>query len=111
MTPDALRLADPQLAELLTARLAVVEQRLREAVAHSDALAGATSRHLVDAGGKRIRPLLTLLCAELGDADRPQVVDAAAVVELTHLATLYHDDVMDSAPVGRGGPAAPAGGG
>ena len=106
MTPDALRLADPQLAELLTARLAVVEQRLREAVAHSDALAGATSRHLVDAGGKRIRPLLTLLCAELGDADRPQVVDAAAVVELTHLATLYHDDVMDSAPVRRGAPSA-----
>lgn len=107
MTPtSALPVADPQLAELLTGRLAVVEQRLREAVAHSDALAGATSRHLVDAGGKRLRPLLTLLCAELGDGDRPEVVDAAVVVELTHLATLYHDDVMDSAPVRRGAPSA-----
>jgi heptaprenyl diphosphate synthase len=98
--------ADPQLAERLAGRLAVVEQRLRDAVAHSDALAGATTRHLVDAGGKRIRPLLTLLCAELGEGDRPQVADAAVVVELTHLATLYHDDVMDSAPVRRGAPSA-----
>ena len=107
MTPTgALPLADPQLVELLTGRLAVVEQRLREAVAHSDALAGAASRHLVDAGGKRIRPLLTLLCAELGEGERPQVADAAVVVELTHLATLYHDDVMDSAPVRRGAPSA-----
>ena len=107
MTPtSALPVADPQLAERLTGRLAVVEQRLRDAVAHSDALAGATTRHLVDAGGKRIRPLLTLLCAELGDPGRAEVADAAVVVELTHLATLYHDDVMDVAPVRRGAPSA-----
>lgn len=98
--------ADPALAARLGGRLAVVEERLRAAVAHSDALAGETSRHLVDAGGKRLRPLLTLLCAELGDAERPEVVDAAVVVELTHLATLYHDDVMDAAPVRRGAPSA-----
>jgi len=106
VTPTSLPMADPALADLLTSRLVVVEQRLRDAVAHSDALAGATSRHLVDAGGKRLRPLLTLLCAQLGDGDRPQVLDAAVVVELTHLATLYHDDVMDSAPVRRGAPSA-----
>jgi len=106
VTPTSLPMADPALADLLTSRLVLVEQRLRDAVAHSDALAGATSRHLVDAGGKRLRPLLTLLCAQLGEGDRPQALDAAVVVELTHLATLYHDDVMDSAPVRRGAPSA-----
>ncbi|MDN4475375.1 polyprenyl synthetase family protein [Demequina sp. SYSU T00192] len=92
-------------AELLP-RLEVVEERLRDAVAQSDKLADATSRHLVDAGGKRLRPVLALLCAQLGDGARPEVLDAAVVVELTHLATLYHDDVMDSAPTRRGAPAA-----
>lgn len=102
----SLPLVDPALADAVTAGMNAVEQRLRDAVAHSDALAGATSRHLVDAGGKRLRPMLTLLCGHLGDAGREQLVDAAAVVELTHLATLYHDDVMDAAPVRRGAPSA-----
>ncbi len=107
MTPTtAFPLPDPALAELLTSRLAVVEERLRDAVAHADLLADATARHLVNAGGKRLRPLLTLLAAQLGDGQRPEVLDAAVVVELTHLATLYHDDVMDSAPLRRGAPAA-----
>lgn len=99
-------LGNAALEEALQPRLAVVEERLRDAVKQSDALAHATSRHLVDAGGKRLRPLLTLLAAQLGDGSRPEVVDAAVVVELTHLATLYHDDVMDSAPTRRGAPAA-----
>lgn len=97
---------EPALADAVSARMAVVEQRLRDAVAHSDALAGATSRHLVDAGGKRLRPMLTLLCGHLGDAGREELIDAAVVVELTHLATLYHDDVMDAAPLRRGAPSA-----
>lgn len=105
-TAAALPGADPQLAERLSARLATVEDRLKGAVAHADVLAGAATRHLVDAGGKRLRPLLTLLCAELGDGAAPEVLDAAVVVELTHLATLYHDDVMDLAPVRRGAPSA-----
>lgn len=105
MTTD-LPPVEPALSAAVTARMAVVEQRLREAVAHSDALAGATSRHLVDAGGKRLRPMLTVLCGHLGDPDRDELVDAAVVVELTHLATLYHDDVMDAAPVRRGAPSA-----
>lgn len=91
---------------VLSSRLALVEERLRDAVSQSDRLADATSRHLVDAGGKRLRPALTLLTAQLGDGARPEVLDAAVVVELTHLATLYHDDVMDSAPTRRGAPAA-----
>jgi heptaprenyl diphosphate synthase len=86
--------------------LALVEERLRDAVAQSDTLADATSKHLVNAGGKRLRPMLTLLVAQLGDGARPEVLDAGVVVELTHLATLYHDDVMDSAPTRRGAPAA-----
>ncbi|ROS31561.1 polyprenyl synthetase family protein [Cellulomonas sp. PhB150] len=102
----AIPLADPALAERLTARLALVEERLRDAVAHADALADTASRHLVNAGGKRLRPVLTLLTAELGDGSRREVLDAAVVVELTHLATLYHDDVMDSAPLRRGAPSA-----
>jgi len=107
VTPTtAFPLPDPALAELLTSRLAMVEERLRDAVAHADVLADTTARHLVNAGGKRLRPLLTLLAAQLGDGQRPEVLDAAVVVELTHLATLYHDDVMDSAPVRRGAPAA-----
>jgi len=104
----ALPVADPALADALGRHLAVVEQRLREAVAHSDGLADEASRHLVTAGGKRLRPMLTLLCAELGAGAVPEVVDAAVVVELTHMATLYHDDVMDSAPVRRGAPSAHA---
>lgn len=106
MTTPALPLADEALAEHLTGRLALVEERLRDAVTHADLLADTTSRHLVNAGGKRLRPLLTLLAAQLGDGQRPEVVDAAVVVELTHLATLYHDDVMDSAPLRRGAPSA-----
>lgn len=106
MSSTTLPLADPALADLLTERLGLVEERLRGAVAHADVLADTASRHLVNAGGKRLRPLLTLLAAQLGEGQRPEVIDAAVVVELTHLATLYHDDVMDSAPVRRGAPSA-----
>ncbi|WP_100422352.1 polyprenyl synthetase family protein [Sediminihabitans luteus] len=84
----------------------LVETRLRASVAQSDRLADTASRHLVNAGGKRLRPMLALLAAELGDGAAPEVLEAAVGVELTHLATLYHDDVMDSAPVRRGAPAA-----
>ncbi len=102
----ALPIADVALAELLTARLAIVEERLQGVLTYADRLADTASRHLVNAGGKRLRPLLTLLAAQLGDGARPEVIDAAVVCELTHLATLYHDDVMDSAPLRRGAPSA-----
>ena len=102
----SLPLRNAALEAAIEPRLALVEERLRDAVAQSDRLADATSRHLVDAGGKRLRPVLTLLAAQLGEGSRPEVLDAAVVVELTHLATLYHDDVMDSAPTRRGAPAA-----
>ncbi len=102
----AIPIGNAALDASISPRLALIEERLRDAVAQSDRLADATSRHLVDAGGKRLRPMLALLTAQLGDATRPEVLDAAVVVELTHLATLYHDDVMDSAPTRRGAPAA-----
>ena len=107
MTPSVpLPLRDEALADRLAERLSLVEAKLRDTVASSDGLIEQASRHLVDAGGKRLRPLLTLLTAELGPSPAGgDVVDAATVVELTHLASLYHDDVMDDAPVRRGAPA------
>jgi heptaprenyl diphosphate synthase len=101
-----LSVLEPGLDGRVRQGLAEVEKRLHEAVGQADPLADDVSRHLVRAGGKRVRPMLTLLTSHLGDPHRPEVVEAALAVELTHLATLYHDDVMDSAPVRRGAPAA-----
>jgi heptaprenyl diphosphate synthase len=101
-----LRVGEPGLDAAVRDGLEAVEQVLRDAVQSSDRLADSASRHLVEAGGKRARPLLTILASLLGDGVNQQVLDAAAVVELTHLATLYHDDVMDSAPTRRGAPSA-----
>jgi heptaprenyl diphosphate synthase len=104
--PNLAFLSDPSLRDGLQDRLARVESRLTEAVKSDYPFVTQTSAHLVEAGGKRFRPLMTLLCAGFGDPDRDQVYDAATVVELTHLATLYHDDVMDEAPMRRGRPSA-----
>ncbi|NMA77323.1 MAG: polyprenyl synthetase family protein [Actinomycetales bacterium] len=93
---------DEQLATSIVERLGVIEERLRESVATSDDMVRWTGRHLMDAGGKRVRPMLVLLAASLGDVEADGVLDAAVLVELTHLASLYHDDVMDSAPTRRG---------
>ena len=65
-----------------------------------------TSRHLVAAGGKRLRPLLTLLASHYGDKNAFGIIESAVVCELTHVATLYHDDVMDEATLRRGVPSA-----
>jgi heptaprenyl diphosphate synthase len=93
---------DPGLQASVDEGLALVEQRLREVVRSSHPMLTEAAAHLVEAGGKRFRPVLALLAAQFGDSARTEVVDAAVVVELTHLATLYHDDVMDEAPVRRG---------
>lgn len=101
--PKQLRkVADRQLLQNLEAGLEKVEQKLKDSSSHTEAIIGKASRHLVDAGGKRVRPTLALLTAQLGAGVNQDVVDAAVVVELTHLATLYHDDVMDDAPMRRG---------
>lgn len=88
-------------AELVTG-LAAVENMLRSEITSEYELADITARHLVEAGGKRFRPLLVLLASQFGDPTSWGVVPSAVVVELTHLATLYHDDVMDEADVRRG---------
>ena len=100
--------ADPALEAAIASGLDRVEEALRESVRSDYPFVTEASRHLVDAGGKRFRPLLVLLAAQFGDPDRPQVIDAAVVCELTHLATLYHDDVMDEAPMRRGAASANA---
>ena len=100
------KVADRALLKSLESGLEIVEDQLLAATSHADKIAGASARHLVEAGGKRVRPTLVLLAAQLGDPTRQDVLDAAVVVELTHLATLYHDDVMDDAPTRRGVPTA-----
>jgi heptaprenyl diphosphate synthase len=102
-------LFDPVLAEAVESGLARVEELLHREV-HSDYhFVNETSLHLIDAGGKRFRPLFTLLAGQVGPySGSPDVVRAATVVELVHLATLYHDDVMDSAGVRRGAESANA---
>ncbi|MDO5729387.1 MAG: polyprenyl synthetase family protein [Actinomycetaceae bacterium] len=105
MNSDALS----QLEDRISADLARVEARLNDCVHGSRNLVDELTSHLSKAGGKRMRPMLALLCAQLGEPDEPaneRVIKAATAVELTHLATLYHDDVMDSAPQRRGVPAA-----
>ena len=100
--------ADPALAQALRHGLAQVEAALHDAVKSDYPFVTETSTHLVDAGGKRSRPLLVLLAAQFGDPMAPGVVPSAVVVELTHLATLYHDDVMDEAALRRGAASANA---
>ena len=99
---------DPALEARLGAGMGQVEELLRASVRSDYPFVTEASRHLVDAGGKRFRPLLVLLAAEFGDSYAPGIVPAAVVVELTHLATLYHDDVMDEADLRRGAASANA---
>ncbi len=111
MSPIALprqlkKVSDRVLLKALESGLEIVETNLLTATQHADKIAGASARHLVAAGGKRVRPTLVLLSAQFGDPKKQEVIDAAVVVELTHLATLYHDDVMDDAPTRRGVPTA-----
>ena len=93
---------DPALEADLATGMQGVEHLLREHIKGDYPLVEETSRHLVAAGGKRLRPLLTLISSHFGDPTRKEVIPAAVVCELTHLATLYHDDVMDEAPLRRG---------
>lgn len=96
-------LGDAELAAATATGLDRVEELLRREVRSDYGFVTETSLHLIDAGGKRFRPLFTLLGAQIGPhPDVSEVITAAAVVELIHLATLYHDDVMDSATMRRG---------
>jgi heptaprenyl diphosphate synthase len=98
--------AERALVKKLDGALERVEAGLKQQMRFADQVADVTATYLLDAGGKRVRPVLTLLAAELGHGANDQVITAAQVVEITHLASLYHDDVMDDAPLRRGVPTA-----
>ncbi|MDJ1114737.1 polyprenyl synthetase family protein [Microbacterium dauci] len=103
--------AGPRLRKLLTAveeGLDLVEVRLAEELKVGDALADVTSRYLYEAGGKRLRPMLSILTAQLGSGVTDHVIAGAVALEMTHLGSLYHDDVMDEADRRRGVPSAHA---
>ena len=92
----------PELEATLVRQMAEVESLLLSHTRSEYPFVDETAHHLVAAGGKRLRPLLTLLTAQFGDSTRQGVIAAAVACEITHLATLYHDDVMDEAPLRRG---------
>jgi heptaprenyl diphosphate synthase len=92
----------PALETQLISQMAQVESLLRSHTRSEYPFVDETAHHLVAAGGKRLRPLLTLLTAQYGDPNTEGVIAAAVACEITHLATLYHDDVMDEAPLRRG---------
>lgn len=103
--------AGPRSRKLRTtveAGLKRVDTALERELRVTDALADATSRYLYEAGGKRVRPMLALLTAQLGDGITDDVIEGATALEMTHLGSLYHDDVMDAADKRRGVPSAHA---
>jgi heptaprenyl diphosphate synthase len=98
--------ADEALTAGVAEDLAVVETALLEADFSGDPMFAEVSRHMMTAGGKRFRAMLVLLAARFGDSRDKRIVPAAVAIELTHLATLFHDDVMDEATMRRGHPSA-----
>ncbi len=103
------RAVDPLLSGLYAgiqartrAGLAEVEAALADAVASADPFVQEAASHLLAAGGKRFRPTMVFLAGHFGDPTDARLVGAAVAIELTHLSTLYHDDVMDEAQIRRG---------
>ncbi|WP_443677986.1 polyprenyl synthetase family protein [Nocardia albiluteola] len=96
-------LGEPELASTVRNGLAEVEKLLIAELSDGEEFLQEAALHLARAGGKRFRPLFTILTGQLGPrpAD-PDLITAGTVIELVHLATLYHDDVMDEAPMRRG---------
>jgi heptaprenyl diphosphate synthase len=105
----AMPVTDEALASRIGERLGVVEHALAGHVRSRAPFVTHAASHLMEAGGKRFRPMLVLLAAEAGPRpEADEVITAACVVELTHLASLYHDDVMDEAALRRGAESANA---
>ncbi len=100
-------LATIAVFDLVKDDLQRVETRLHDVPLRANADLGLVTEaigHLLDAGGKRIRPALTLLTGRLSPADREQIISMAAAVEMLHTATLVHDDVVDGSMLRRGSP-------
>ena len=98
--------ADATLSAEMADDLTAVEAALRDTNFGGDEMFAEVSRHMMRAGGKRFRAMLVLLAARFGDYRDKRIVPAAVAIELTHLATLFHDDVMDEAAIRRGQPSA-----
>ena len=107
-SPLALPILDAELEARLRTRMVEVEEALLAHVESEAPFVTKAARHLMEAGGKRFRPLLCFLAAETGTGATAETLTAACVVELTHLASLYHDDVMDEADLRRGAESANA---
>ena len=102
-SPLALPVVDAELEQRLVDRLARIDELLEGHCQGRTPYVSEAATHLMMAGGKRFRPLLVLLAAETGThPEAEEVHTAACVVELTHVASLYHDDVMDEAALRRG---------
>ena len=100
-------MADAPLDEHLSVLLDQFEERLVDVAVASSPFVTEASRHIISAGGKRFRPLLVFLASRFGgQVDDEDLMRAALVMELTHVASLYHDDVMDVADLRRGAPSA-----
>ena len=98
---------DEVFADVVRDRLDLIEVALLKSAEASTPMITEVAQHIISAGGKRFRPQLVVLTSFLGPAAVPEDVDkAAVVVELTHVASLYHDDVMDDADLRRGSPSA-----
>ncbi|PFG68630.1 heptaprenyl diphosphate synthase [Propionibacteriaceae bacterium ES.041] len=107
MLPRDEAVTDAGFADAVKDRLAVIEERLLESARADTPMVTEAAQHIIAAGGKRFRPLLVVLASQFGGpvADE-DLTRAALVVELTHVASLYHDDVMDDADLRRGAPSA-----
>jgi heptaprenyl diphosphate synthase len=101
---SGLRARDPALERELAARLDDVEAALEKTVRSDTEFVTEAASYLVNAGGKRFRPQLVLLSGYFGDPSDLRLVQGACAIELVHLATLYHDDVVDEANERRGRP-------
>ena len=98
-----LDLGDDALNARLNSGLESVEDLLLAELSRGEEFLTDKVTHLAEAGGKRFRPMMALLCSEFGPDPRAEnVIRGAAVTEMVHLATLYHDDVMDEAERRRG---------
>jgi geranylgeranyl pyrophosphate synthase len=98
---------DPILESEIRGRLDQVESALEKAVrVEASGMLSETSSYLIAAGGKRFRAMLVLLAGTFGDAEDPRLIPGSVAIELVHLATLYHDDVIDEADRRRGAPSA-----
>ncbi|MCC6496633.1 MAG: polyprenyl synthetase family protein [Propionibacteriaceae bacterium] len=98
---------DQEFTERVTELLERIEERLAESAAADTDFVTEAAQHTISAGGKRFRPLLVVLAALLSEeVDEDALIRAALVMELTHVASLYHDDVMDEAQLRRGAPSA-----